>query len=207
MNKLEFLPLYVYEFNSSDELLDKTLDCVKNLELTDNERNKRSTTDLFFDNELFDWFESCIKDAKTDIGIPENIELVITSCWANKTDKMQSHHIHTHPNSFLSGIYYLTDDHIGGETIFSTNNIWMKNFEWLQFNINKSYRQTQNFIPQKGTLLLFPSSIHHSVNGVRNNSARYSIAFNTFFSGPIDDSDQKLNRLNLVTKSLRDSIK
>jgi len=204
MIKLGLLPTTIYEFHSSVELVDKVLDKVKNLEMVPNESNRRSVTDLFFDDDLFQWFENCIDEAKDDIGIPKDVKLVITSCWANRTNKMNAHHVHTHPNSFMSGIYYLSDEHVGGETIFLTQNTWIQNFEWIDFQNKGNYSISQNFTPKKGTLLLFPSSIKHSVNGLRNNSDRFSIAFNTFFSGTISNDAQKLTRLNISSRSVRD---
>jgi len=204
MNKLNFLPTTIYKFDSSIELSDHVLEKVKNLDMVANESNHRSVTDLFFDEKLYQWLEECIDKAKHDIGIPDSVKLTITSCWANRTNKMNAHHSHTHPNSFMSGVYYLTDGHTGGETIFITQNTWMKNFDWLDFQNGKNFSVSQNFIPKRGTLLLFPSSVKHNVTGLRNNSERYSISFNTFFCGTVSNDDQKLTRLSISSRSVRD---
>lgn len=204
MNKLSFLPITFYEFQSSDELVEKTLELISSVQMRKNTSNHASITDLFFDDDLFSWFESCIDSAKQDIGIPKNIELPITSCWVNKTSKLQAHHNHNHANSFLSGIYYLTDNHSGGITNFSKKNSYLDFFEWLRFQHNPSFLISQSFTPKKGTLLLFPSSIKHNVSSVKDISTRYTIAFNTFLSGPVDDSDEELTRLVLNTRSVRD---
>ena len=36
--------------------------------------------------------------------------LVITQCWANKNPPGSKHHEHVHPNSILSGVFYLKQD-------------------------------------------------------------------------------------------------
>ena len=36
--------------------------------------------------------------------------LVITQCWANKNPPGSRHHEHVHPNSILSGVFYLRQD-------------------------------------------------------------------------------------------------
>ena len=38
--------------------------------------------------------------------------LVITQCWANKNPPGSKHHEHVHPNSILSGVFYLKQDKI-----------------------------------------------------------------------------------------------
>ena len=207
MNKLSFLPTWFYEFTSSDLLVEQTIEQIKSESMRPNTSNKRSHTDLFFYKDLFEWFESCIISAKKDIGIPDNVGLPITSCWINQATKLQAHHNHNHANSFLSGVYYLTDNHSGGLTNFNTKNIYMKDFEWLRFFENPNFLNVQSFTPKKGTLLLFPSCVKHNVSAVKDSSTRYTISFNTFFSGPIDDSDLKLTRLSFTTKSVRDYYK
>ena len=36
--------------------------------------------------------------------------LVVTQCWANKNPPGSKHHEHVHPNSILSGVFYLKQD-------------------------------------------------------------------------------------------------
>jgi uncharacterized protein (TIGR02466 family) len=36
--------------------------------------------------------------------------LVVTQCWANKNPPGSKHHEHVHPNSMLSGVFYLRQD-------------------------------------------------------------------------------------------------
>lgn len=43
-------------------------------------------------------------------------DMRITQAWATRTDKGGSHNLHHHPNSFLSGIFYLDGE--AGATIF-----------------------------------------------------------------------------------------
>jgi hypothetical protein len=111
-----------------------------------------------------------------------------------------------HPNSFMSGILYLSEDHSGGLTEFMTDNLWWNNFKWLMFGNNPNARTiNQKYAPQKGKLLLFPSELQHGVTAVIDNSTRYTISFNTFFSGPISDTKKGRVRLELKSKSVVDS--
>jgi uncharacterized protein (TIGR02466 family) len=205
MNIINFLPLSVYEFTCDDALLTKLEEQVAEISTKKNSSNMSSETDLFYDQDLYNWLNSCIEEAKENLYIPEEVKLEITSCWVNKTRKLQAHHRHTHPNSFMSGILYLSEDHSGGLTDFITENIWWKNFKWLQFCDSPNARTIQQkYTPKKGKLLLFPSSLQHGVTAVLDNSVRYTISFNTFFSGPICGTGKLLTRLDLKSKSVAD---
>ena len=205
MNIINFLPLSVYEFTGDEALIDRIASTVADLPTTKNSVNMISESDLFYDAELYDWFNSCIEEAKENLYIPKEVKLEITSCWANKTKKLQQHHRHTHPNSFMSGILYLSEDHSGGLTEFMTDNLWWDNFRWLRFGKMPHVGTiNQKYIPQKGKLLLFPSGLLHGVTAVMDKSSRYTISFNTFFSGPISDDGTNRIRLELKSKSVAD---
>ena len=206
MNIINFLPLSVYEFTGDKDLIDRITSTVADMPIEKNTSNMVSDTDLFYDAELYDWFNSCIEEAKENLYIPKEVKLEITSCWTNKTRKLQIHHRHMHPNSFMSGILYLSEDHSGGLTEFMTDNLWWNNFKWLMFGNSPNARTiNQKYIPQKGKLLLFPSELQHGVTAVIDNSTRYTISFNTFFSGPISDTKKGRVRLELKSKSVVDN--
>jgi uncharacterized protein (TIGR02466 family) len=210
MNIINFLPLPVYEFTCDDKLIDRIVSTVPNVPFVQNQGNTIngnmvSETDLFYDAELHEWFNSCIEEAKKSLHIPKEVNLEITSCWVNKTKKLQIHHRHAHPNSFMSGTLYLSDEHSGGISEFITENLWWNNFKWLSFaNSTNARTINQKYVPQKGKLLLFPSGVLHGVTAMIDNSTRYSIAFNTFFSGPISDTEKGRTRLELKSKSVAD---
>jgi hypothetical protein len=96
---------------------------------------------------------------------------------------MKSHHGHTHPNSFISGVFYLSHSNPedGGNTLFYKEqpSLWRKNIF--------SHRQGEWFRirPEAGKLILFPSMLYHSVEPHNSESPRYSIAFNTFPTGKL----------------------
>lgn len=207
MNKIKVFPTSIYEFNADPALVQKSLEKVKTLEYQSNSANQRSKTDLFYDKELFTWFNSCILEAKKDIGIPDFTDLVITSCWVNKTVKLQQHHKHWHNNSFLSGVFYLTSHEADGNINFFDRNSWIKNFNWLKIkgSLNEfNFEMKETYYPAEGKLILFPSYLEHEVKTLKNHNIRYSIAFNSFFSSIIDDTDVHSCRLELKTKSVAD---
>ena len=202
MEKLPLFNVNFYKFECQDDLTDDVLSIVQKNNWRNNMSNMTSSNDLFFHKELFDWFDDCIIQVKNTIGLPKNISLPITSCWANKNEKLNGHHIHLHPNSILSGIFYLSS-HLSGETMFSIPNYWMKDLTHLYFKNPLLPGYNNKIIPVKSTLIIFPSHVSHSVLGLRENETRYTISFNTYLDGEIADGAQK-SRLHLKPKSVRD---
>ena len=110
----------------------------------------------------------------------ESIE--ITGCWANVLAPGAAHRIHSHPNNFLSGAYYVRTCS-GADTI----------------NFHDPRNQTSVFRPpvveltaentdqvvvrvNNGTLLLFPAYLEHSVDTNASDQERLSVSFNLMFS-------------------------
>jgi uncharacterized protein (TIGR02466 family) len=205
MNTIPIFQTNFFTFLCEDQLTDRILELAKNKSYVSNNSNKITDDDYFFDKELFNWFDDCLEKAKIKLGFPEHITLPITTCWTNKTTKLMGHHKHRHPNSFISGIFYLTT-HDSSPTIFYQNNFWISEIN-NQFKIDKNtFREhidTGKIYPKKSMLILFPSNTVHSVNGLPKNEERFTVSFNTYISGVIDGSPDKC-RLELIPKSVRD---
>lgn len=208
MKLLGIPTLNFYEFNCSDELVQSVLADVKNITFKNNKNNlvrDRDNEDYphFYHSEMFDWFDKCLLEVKNDLGMYKNLNIPIISCWANKTQKLHTHHKHTHPNSFISGIFYLTT-HESGKTFFYHPNEWYKNFNRFNLSENVNYYIT-SIKPEAGKLIIFPSHVEHNVAGLKvNESDRYTIAFNCFFEGVV--SDRQTVDLAIKVKTVRDTI-
>ena len=103
----------------------------------------------------------------------------IINSWANLIRDGDQLHPHWHPNSYISGCFYITD----GASI----EFMRPNFMDILFGVepsvelnNENPRTFKSFFidPKPGMLLLFPSRLQHKVNPQKGND-RYSIAFNT----------------------------
>lgn len=203
MEQIEICPQSIYSFTASQELIDEVLLQVKKVEYKKNTRNLTSK-EMFYNENLLTWFDKCVEELRSKIYI--NIEkLVITSCWANKTTKTQQHHTHTHPNSLISGVFYLTD-HKSGNTNFIIDDFWYKfDTNWLLYT-HKKNSLTHKIKPKSGQLLLFPSHLTHNTDVLdfKETEERYSISFNTFISGKLGDNITI--DINLQTKDYRDMI-
>ena len=106
----------------------------------------------------------------------------ITGCWANILAKGAAHTTHSHPNNFLSGVYYVRTQS-GADTInfhdprTQTGIIRPPVVELTAENTDQVVVSVKN-----GTLLMFPAYLHHSVDTNRSEKERVSISFNIMFS-------------------------
>jgi uncharacterized protein (TIGR02466 family) len=203
METRHILGIPLYTFVCSNNLLDIAIAECNKLKYKKNVGNKVSVTEFFYNSELFDWFEECIDQAKQDIGIPPTVKLPIISCWCNKSTKLQNHHSHSHANSFMSAIFYLSDGHEGGDTVFHIPNPWYKDYGWMKFYDSQEIHIAQKVSPSKGKLILFPSWLEHNVTPLKSLEERISISFNTFFSGEIAADQKGKISLSLSTKTVR----
>lgn len=111
----------------------------------------------------------------------EALEWMIKEIWINILETGGKQAIHTHANSFVSGVLYLTGSHrsanlvfhkgLGGtDFIFSNQN---KNVKYGPFNGSKWAMPAIS----AGDLVLFPSYLLHEVP-VNHGDRRISVAFN-----------------------------
>jgi len=106
----------------------------------------------------------------------------ITGCWANVNSTGTSHAIHSHPNNFLSGVYYVQIQP-GADTVNfhdprpQTSIIRPPVTELTAQNTDQVVVQVS-----KGTLLMFPAYLWHSVARNESDELRISISFNLMFS-------------------------
>jgi uncharacterized protein (TIGR02466 family) len=106
----------------------------------------------------------------------------ITACWATVLAKGAAHKIHSHPNNFLSGVYYVCTPP-GADTInfhdprSQTAVIRPPVVELTADNTDQVVVKVRN-----GTLLMFPSFLEHSVDANLSEEERISVSFNVMFS-------------------------
>ncbi len=106
---------------------------------------------------------------------------VITGCWANIGAPGSPHKRHSHPNNFLSGVYYVAAPPGGDVITFHDPRpqpaiISPPPAELVAANAGKAELKVA-----AGDLVLFPSWLFHSVPANRSAEYRISIAFNFMF--------------------------
>jgi uncharacterized protein (TIGR02466 family) len=123
-----------------------------------------------------------------------NIKPYITQSWLNYTENNEYHHVHEHPNSLLSGVFYINADKNNDKIKFFNQTYRQIDFEKKEFNLYNS--NTWWFAVETGQVILFPSYLTHSVEIKQGTNTRISLAFNVFISGKIGDN-RKLTELFL----------
>ena len=113
--------------------------------------------------------------------------LVITQCWANKNPPGSKHHEHVHPNSIISGVFYLKQDKTLPPIQFAKSIQGAMKLDPKKYNNLNS----ESFLLPcvDGELLLFPSNLKHSVPTNLGKEARISLSFNTFSVDTLGSKD------------------
>ncbi len=171
----------------------------KKLKLIENGTNKnfRSVDSYLLKKKIFSklkkFFEDSLNVYDQEICNTKQ-KLFITQSWVNFNPPKSLHHEHTHPNSIVSGVFYFeVDEKMPPITFNRTTNSNFKRevFKYNEFN-------SENFLlPIKsGELILFPSTLKHSVPINTSNKNRISLSFNTFVSDKLG-SEIELTELNI----------
>lgn len=120
---------------------------------------------------------------------PKNdTRLKITQSWLNWTHPGQHHHKHAHPNSLISGCYYVHAQKDSDKIFFYREGYQQIKFppaEWNPYNSDSWWYPVGT-----GDLILFPSFLTHMVQPVEGDKTRISLAFNTFPIGEIGDENE-----------------
>ena len=139
------------------------------------------------------WIQSCIDDYfNIIICSSEDFEPYVTISWLNYAEEKQYHHQHDHGNSIISGVLYIDADEMTDNITFHKNiynsSPYIK-IEPSQYNLYNSGNWT---VPvQKQKLILFPSTLQHSVSNLTSNKTRISLSFNVFVKGAVGDVNEK----------------
>ncbi len=111
------------------------------------------------------------------------VALEMSGCWANMNAPGAAHGLHSHPNNFLSGVYYVRVPNGGTPSIF-TIRASRRRF------CGRPSSSSPPIIPTRwscgwaeGTVLLFPAWLPHSVDANRGDRDRISVSFNVMLSG------------------------
>lgn len=129
---------------------------------------------------FFDWVYECLDDYKKWLQL-DTEKLKISLSWANISKNAEGLHSHCHPNSWVSGIYYLTEDS-SPTTFFNPLNNLTKQGIVVQSSIPEfeSSQWFSNF--SAGDMILFPSWLPHCVVP-QDTRKRVTISFNVMPSG------------------------
>ena len=108
----------------------------------------------------------------------------ITQSWISYTEANQFHHRHNHPNSYVSGVFYInTDKEVDKIKFFKEDSFKRIELECKKFN---EFNATSWSCPvETGDVILFPSTLNHGVDKKKGTNTRISLSFNVFIKGKI----------------------
>tara|TARA_R100000808_G_scaffold24772_1_gene58203 strand:+ start:4520 stop:5146 length:627 start_codon:yes stop_codon:yes gene_type:complete len=140
----------------------------------------------YIQEQIENYFYEILKYGKTQ-------HIYITNSWSNYNKPKTKNHVHTHPNSVVSGVFYVEGEEAPIE-FYSDKQRYLMSLNVTEANLYNSNRVWFNII--KNHLYLFPSTLVHGVAPNNSNTTRISIAFNTFIKGPTG-SDGAHTRLEI----------
>jgi len=188
-------PTPIYISNLSREISNKELLFIEKIKskCNKNEGNITSINNYILNEKPFvnikkeldlrvqDYFDKVISSSN-------NITPYITQSWLNYTETNQYHHKHQHPNSLVSGVFYINSDENLDKIKFFKNEYQTIKPEIKEWNMWNS--ESWWFPVKTGDIILFPSSLTHMVETKEGDNTRISLAFNVFIKGTVGINKQ-----------------
>lgn len=192
MNLYNIFPTTIGMFNLERDLTTEEKDFLNNQERRSNAGNTTSRDNYLLRNEnlkdLNSFFTESVNKYFADIYQPKyDVSLYITQSWANYTEMGQWHHKHEHPNSFVSGVFYVDADITKDRIYFYRNRYEQIKLIPKEWNVTNS--DSWWFEAGTGRLILFPSSLTHMVEMKQHEGTRISLSFNTFLKGTLGENE------------------
>jgi len=187
-------PTPIYISNLARELTNKELLFIDNTKLNvyNNEGNTTSKNNYILNNKEFktikEELDLKVQDYFAKVISPSNkITPYITQSWLNYTETNQYHHKHAHPNSLVSGVFYINCHEEHDKIKFFKKDLYQTiKPEIKDWNLYNS--ETWWFPVKTGDIILFPSSLTHMVDSKQGDNTRISLAFNVFIRGTIGNN-------------------
>lgn len=128
------------------------------------------------------------------LRISRTLDVYITQSWVNRNPAGSSHHPHFHPNSLISGVFFIQGEDCPfivhrEDQLFGNLSLDIEG----RSEFNQMKRRINN---RSGHAVIFPSGLRHEVEKNSAESDRYSLSFNTFAKGVLG-SRQRLTELKL----------
>tara|TARA_B100001113_G_C21018123_1_gene582340 strand:- start:59 stop:679 length:621 start_codon:yes stop_codon:yes gene_type:complete len=185
INMFQIPPLMVFEYEGD---MNKLLEHISNIEYVNRDRSRSEDDYVLDDDNLKELRQFCLDSVYEYVdevlGIDDEIE--IQQSWINVSHPGEQHSEHYHPQSFISGVFYLVSDQEKGAPIVFKSELHKNNFsvQKLPKDPYLTYypctANTYNYPSIPGQLLLFSSNTSHLVPANASDKERVSLSFNTF---------------------------
>jgi uncharacterized protein (TIGR02466 family) len=184
-------PIYISKLNRVLTELELSFVDETKLVTYNNEGNITSNNNYILNNKIFEQLkielDLRVQDYfKKVISPTDAITPYITQSWLNYTETNQYHHKHQHPNSLVSGVFYINCHEELDKIKFFKEDYKTIKPEIKDWNIWNS--ESWWFPVKTGDIILFPSSLTHMVETKQGDNTRISLAFNVFIKGTIGNN-------------------
>jgi uncharacterized protein (TIGR02466 family) len=187
-------PIPVYISKLDRELTKKELSFVdkSKLDFYKNDGNITSNNNYILNQKVFgslkeDLYLRVEDYFKKVLSYTDAVTPYITQSWLNYTETNQYHHKHEHPNSLVSGVFYVNcHEEFDKIKFFKKDSYQAIKPEIKDWNLYNS--ETWWFTVKTGDIILFPSSLTHMVETKEGDNTRISLAFNVFIKGTIGNN-------------------
>jgi uncharacterized protein (TIGR02466 family) len=216
MNEINTIPLFstpvTYEYKTEYRVSQKEKDILYSLEEKNNFGNSVSKNTYVLDLPGLENLKGFLK-SKLDYYV-ENIvapseeqKFYITNSWTTRNKLGEEHHPHKHPNSMISGVYYLEADGNSPLEIIHEPRIFQDyKFLFQPREMNMFNSVSWKGLVVTGSLIIFPSWLVHRAHKNTSTIDRRVLGFNTFIEGSfgktLDGSDPYSS--DLVLTNFRD---
>lgn len=198
MNINSLFPIPVGFFSLNRQLNDQEIFFLKNLKARPNISNSTSIDHFVLKDKILTSLREFIEESvemffKKTVDPKHLVSLKITQSWVNYTNQGQFHHKHSHPNSIISGVFYVQTN--PDDKIF----FYKEGYQQIKLppnNFNEFNSESWWFNVLTGNLILFPSHLTHMVPTVEGSEQRISLSFNTFPVGIVGE-EMELTGLTL----------
>ena len=152
-----------------------------------------STANSYIFNEklkqLKQFCEEQIKIYVKEVITPEeDLDFYITQSWLNITKPGGFHHDHSHPNSIISGVFYISTEE-DDKITFQDPNTKIKHLINFKLKEHTVFNSPEWFFSvNTNELVLFPSWLdHHVESNEKATKDRISLSFNTYVKGTLGE--------------------
>ena len=181
-------PLMVRRYNGKD--FNDIVEYSENCEYIKDESGKYpnpSASSYILKQKVFENFFSFVNDS-IDQYVKEVFEsdqkLKVTQSWLNNLNPDGQHLFHYHPNSVLSGVFYIKSENNSSPITFINGT--KPQYQLSMTGKGNQYNHSSYDFPcVEKILILFPSYINHCVSRNVTSSNRISLSFNTFPDGDL----------------------
>ena len=108
----------------------------------------------------------------------KQLNVSLFNFWINSNNKSNYNLIHNHPDSNISGVFYIKVPKLSGRLVFQNADLTRLNDSNFDFFDNPNFNSRYFCNVEEGDLYLFTSQTLHYVEANRSEEERISVAFN-----------------------------